>query len=183
MSFEATINVELISKLSAIPMMLRAGPYGRCMEAYGKAIVPRAESLAISSRETGSRKKWSKRFRNDPKFASIDSRDHMGSKAAKSGLAVFVGAKYPKGNKQQFIMPVKKGDSYTRYHWGKPGSPIIRNSKRGKQYVAINNSKPTTATFPKSERSVVKAYDQMHSAAENAFVDQLAKEIKELKLG
>jgi hypothetical protein len=176
------IDQKLIDSLGKIPLLLRSGPFGRCLRAYGKPIVPRAESLAASSRATESRLKWSRRFREDP-AQQIDSRNHMGSKVTKSGSTVYVGATYPKGNKQQFVMPYKKGDSYVQNRWGKPGQVIPKVSKRGKAFTAIVNTKPQTVRFPFSERSVVRAHAQMKSVAEQAFLDQLNKEIRELKLG
>jgi len=176
------INNNLIQALDAIPITLRSGPFGRCLREFGKTVAPRAESLARSSRESNSRDKWSRKYKDDPAFQS-DSRNHMGIKVTKTGSSVYVGATYPKGNKQQFVMPVKKGDSYTRYHWGKPGQVVQRVSKNGVVYNVRVNTKPTTARFPKAERATVKAFDQMRSSAEAAFLAQLQKELKELRLG
>ena len=183
MSTEVTVNIELIKALDAIPLTLRSGPFGRCLREFGKAIVPRAESLARSSRESGSRERWSKRFKNDPKFAAIDSKNHMSSKVTKLGSSVYVGAVHPTGNKQQFVMPIKKGDSYTQYRWGKPGQIVQRVSKRGKPFTARVGTKPGVARYPKEERATVKAFDQTKDAAAKAFLQQLEKEVRELKLG
>ena len=110
-------------------------------------------------------------------------------------MVIWIGATYPKGNKQQFVMPSKKGDSYTRYHWGKPGQTILTTSRRGTSYTytrgqsqnaKANKEKrnnPTIARFPFQERATVRAFDQTRSTAEAEFLAQLQKEIKELRIG
>jgi hypothetical protein len=94
-----------------------------------------------------------------------------------------IGATWKEGNKQQFVMPYKKGESYTRNHWGKPGSPVVYTGRSGRQYTRINNSKATVATFPKEQRAPMRAYRQTSGTAEAAFVNQLQKEVKELRIG
>ena len=179
---EIKINESLIKAVSDIPLTLRNGPLGRCLGAFAKPIASQAGSLATSSRETGSRKRWSKKFKNNAAFQN-DSKQHFGHKVLRNGIGVYIGATYPKGNKQQFVMPIKRGDSYKRYHWGKPGQTIVSVSRKGKQFTFINNSKETTARFPIKERATVRAFDQTQSSAESAFLSQLQKEIKELKIG
>ena len=182
LSTKIEINHELIKAVSDIPVLLRNGPLGRCLGAFGKPIARQAGTQARSSRESGSRLKWSKKFKNAANFQN-DSKQHFSHKVGKSGVVVWIGATYPKGNKQQFVMPSKKGDSYTRYHWGKPGTTIVSVSRKGKQYTFIANSKPSTARFPVQERATVRAFDQTRSTAEAEFLAQLQKEIKELRLG
>jgi hypothetical protein len=80
-------------------------------------------------------------------------------------------------------MPYKKGTTYTRNLWGKKGQKVLRTSRRGNQYYATVGADPQTANFPNNERAPVRAYDQTRSQAEAAFLDQLQKEIKELRLG
>lgn len=176
------INQALIKAVEDIPLTLRNGPLGRCLGAFGRPIAKQAGSIARSSRATGSREKWSKKFKNNAAFQN-DSKQHFSHKVGRSGIVVWVGATYPKGNKQQFVMPVRRGDTYTRYHWGKPGQTITTTSRKGTVYTRTANSKPTTARFPIQERATVKAFDQTRQSAESAFLQQLNKEIKELRLG
>jgi hypothetical protein len=149
---------------------------------FAKPIARATEPLSRSSRESGSRNRWSRKFKNNPAFSN-DSRKHIGHKVGKSGVAVWIGAQYPKGNKQQFVMPYKKGTTYTRNLWGKKGQKVLRTSRRGNQYYATVGADPQTANFPNNERAPVRAYDQTRTQAEAAFLDQLQKEIKELRIG
>jgi hypothetical protein len=149
---------------------------------FAKPIARATEPLSRSSRESGSRNRWSRKYKNNPAFSN-DSRKHIGHKVGKSGVAVWIGAQYPKGNKQQFVMPYKKGTTYTRNLWGKKGQKVLRTSRRGNQYYATVGADPQTANFPNNERAPVRAYDQTRSQAEAAFLDQLQKEIKELRIG
>jgi len=135
-----------------------------------------------------------KDYKNAANFQN-DSKQHFSHKVGKSGVVVWIGATYPKGNKQQFVMPSKKGDRYTRYHWGKPGQTIVSTSRRGTSYTytrgqsqntkanAEKRNNPTIARFPVQERATVRAFDQTRSTAEAEFSAQLQKEIKELRLG
>ena len=194
LSTKIEINHELIKAVSDIPVLLRNGPLGRCLGAFGKPIARQAGTQARSSRKSGSRLKWSRKFKNAANFQN-DSKQHFSHKVGKSGVVVWIGATYPKGSKQQFVMPSKKGDSYTRYHWGKPGQTIVTTSRRGTSYTytrgqsqnaKANKEKrnnPTTARFPVQERATVRAFDQTQSNAEAEFLAQLQKEIKELRLG
>jgi hypothetical protein len=182
MSTRIEIKSDLIKKIGQIPLMLRNAPFGRCLGAFAKPIAAACQGHAQSSRSTGSRLKWSKKFKDDAKFQN-DSRQHFSHKVFKGGAGVVIGATFWKGNKQQFVMPYKKGESYTRYHWGAPGSPVIYTGRSGRQYTRINNSKATVATFPKEQRAPMRAYRQTSFAAKAAFLGQLQKEIKELRIG
>lgn len=179
---EIEINEALIKAVSDIPLTLRNGPLGRCLGSFARPIARQAGSLATSSRKTGSREKWSKRFKNNAAFQN-DSKQHFSHKVLRNGIGVYIGATYPKGNKQQFVMPIKKGDNYTRYHWGKPGQTITTTSRKGTVYTRTANSNPTTARFPVQERATVRAFDQTKQSAESAFLAQLQKEIKEIRFG
>lgn len=176
------INEALLKAVADIPLTLRNGPLGRCLGSFAKPIARQAGSLARSSRESGSRRKWSKKFKNNAAY-QVDSKQHFGHKVFRSGVGVVIGATYPKGNKQQFVMPVRRGDTYQRFHWGKPGQVITTTSRKGTVYTRTANSNPTTARYPVQERATVRAFDQTQSAAEAAFLAQLNKEIKELRLG
>ena len=182
MSTSIQINEALIKAVGDIPITLRNGPLGRCLGSFAKPIALTAGSLATSSRATGSRLKWSKRFKNNTKFQN-DSKKHFGHKVLKSAVGVLVGATHPQGNKQQFVMPIKRGPSYTRHSWGLEGSTIVYTSRSGNAFTRVNNSKATVANFPLAERATVKAYHQSGGSAESAFLDQLNKEMKELRIG
>ncbi|MEI6358726.1 MAG: hypothetical protein WCO50_00180 [Synechococcus sp. ELA619] len=182
MSVSIQINEELIKAVGDIPITLRNGPLGRCLGSFAKPIAQTAGSLATSSRASGSRLKWSKKFKDNPRFQN-DSKKHFGHKVLKSAVGVLVGATHPQGNKQQFVMPAKRGETYTRHSWGKLGSTIVYRSRTGKTYTRINRSKPTLASFPQAERATVKAFRQSGGSAEAAFLDQLSKEMKELRIG
>lgn len=179
---EIQINEKLLKQLDRIPLFLRQGTFDRCLKAFGSPIQERAKSLATSSRSTGSRLKWSRKFKDSAAFQN-DSGKEMGTKVLKSGVVVIVGATHPKGNKQQFQSPRKNGDSYQRNFWGKAGQQIQKTSKRGKVFVVVRKTKAKVATFPIKDRPVVRAFDQQKQSAESAFLNQLNKEIKELKLG
>jgi hypothetical protein len=182
LSTSIQINEDLIKQIGQIPLMLRNAPFGRCLGSFAKPVAAACQGHAQSSRSTGSRLKWSKKFKNNAALQN-DSRQHFSHKVFKGGVGVVIGATYPKGNKQQFVMPYRKGESYTRNHWGKPGSPVVYTGRSGRQYTRINRSKATVATFPKEQRAPMRAYRQTSGAAEAAFVNQLQKEVKELRIG
>lgn len=162
MSVEITINEELIKALESISITLRSGPLDRCLKAFGEPIARYAETIAPRSKSTGSRNKWSSKYKKNAAYQN-DSGDNFGVKVLKSAVGVIVGAKYPKGNKQQFVHPSRKGNSYKRHVlWGK---------------------KVQSIRFQRSEQPAMKAFKAQQSAAEAAFRAQLEKEIKELKLG
>jgi hypothetical protein len=162
MSIEIQINMDLVRALEAIDIRLRSGPLDRCLKAYGQPIADYAKTIAPSSQQTGSRKKWSDKYKLNAEYQN-ESRKHYGVKVLKASVGVIVGAAWTKGNKQQFVHPSKKGDSYKRH--------------------VLWNKKVVTIRFPRDEQPIVKAVRTMQSAAEAAFRTQLEKEIKELKLG
>ena len=190
-----TINMRLIDEIGKIPITLRNGPFGRCLGKYGDPIAKRAVVMGTSSRETGSRGRrfhnrqisggWSRRYRLDPKWSGIDSRYHFGRKVGSAGVWVMVGAIYPKGNKQQFVHPAKNGDGYKRFHWGRPGQLITYVNRFGTTVSYIRQSKGATsqADFPKEQRAVNRAFRTEVNNAEAAFLKQLEKELRELRLG
>lgn len=160
---EVAINMHLVKAIERIPITLRNGPLGRCLKKFGDPIAKASPGLAKSSRKTGTRLKWSKKYKNNPAW-QIDSGNYYGTKVPKHGLAVIVGAKYKQGNKQQFVMPFKKGDSYEHVQWGKRvEGRMIR--------------------FPMEERAPRRAFNQTKMAAAHAYITQLRKELEELRLG
>jgi len=93
---------------------------------------------------------------------SLSSKDHLGIKTVRhnKGARVYVGGKWPKANKLHFFGHKKSGRKVV--YWGKQ-----------------------TGKFRQIEKPhwLQKAYDETKSAQESAFVEQLTKELKELKLG
>lgn len=162
MSIEIKINEQLLKDLEQIPLKMRAGPLDRCLKAYGEPIANYAKTIAPSSKNTGSRNKWSDKYKLNAEYQN-ESRKHYGVKVLKASVGVIIGAEWTKGNKQQFVHPFKKGDSYKRHVLWKKKVVMIR--------------------FPRNEQPIVKAVRATQSAAEAAFRTQFEKEIKELKLG
>lgn len=155
-----TFDEYQIAKLTQIPELFRLGPAERCLKAMAKPIVDRAKSLAPSSRVTGTRKKWSAKFNKDAKW-QIDSGKQMGIKTVRhnNGARVYIGAKWPKGNKQQFDA-----------------------SPKGRRHILWGRD--TGRLRPRDNPHFLqKAYDETKSQQLKAFQDQLAIEIKELRLG
>lgn len=193
MSIDIQINENLIKGLSQIPITLRSGPLVKCLTAFGKPIATTMSQLARSSRQSGSRKKWSKKYKNNAAYQN-DSGKHFGVKASSYGIGIWVGAYYPRGNKQQFVMPAA-AESYTRYYWGKPGQTITTTSRKGTQYTYVRGSpvksrftgprrgNPGTANYPREARATVRGFDQAKGQAEAAFLNELNKQIKELRIG
>jgi hypothetical protein len=163
MSIEIQINMQLVQALEAIDIRLRSGPLDRCLKAFGKPIADYAKTIAPSSRESGTRKKWSAKYKKNAEYQN-DSRKHFSVKVLRSSVGVVIGATWTLGNKQQFVHPKRRGDTYKRHVlWGKrEGSPL---------------------RFPRDEQPATKAFAVMQSTAESAFKAQLEKEIKELRLG
>ena len=162
MSIEIQINMDLVRALEAIDIRLRSGPLDRCLKAYGQPIADYAKTIAPSSQQTGSRKKWSDKYKLNAEYQN-ESRKHYGVKVLKAAVGVIVGAAWTKGNKQQFVHPFKKSDSYKRH--------------------VLWNKKVVTLRYPRDEQPIVKAVRNMQSTAEAAFRTQLEKEMKELRLG
>lgn len=155
-----TFDEYQIAKLTQIPELLRLGPAERCLKAMAKPIAERAKALAPSSQRSGSRKKWSAKFKNDAKW-QVDSGKQMGIKTIRhnKGARVYIGAKWPKGNKQQFDA-----------------------SPKGRRHILWGRD--TGRLRPRDNPHFLqKAYDETKSQQLKAFNDQLAIEIKELRLG
>ena len=176
------INTKMLKRLEDIPVQFRLGPLDRCMKAFAKPIAEAAKALAPSSRSTGSRKKWSKRFANDPKFSGVESSKHTGFKVLKNG-SVIIGFKFEKGNKQQFINPSRRGAGREQNFWGAPGQVIKTISRRGTPYTYIRKTGSVGVLFHRSNRAVVRAFDQNKSVAKSEFIMQAQREAKGFNLG
>jgi hypothetical protein len=160
--FQIDIDIRLVNAVGKIPVLLRAGPLPRCLTAFGKPIAKAAPTFARSSRATGTRLKWSRKYKLNPAY-QVDSGKYFGTKVPKHGMAVIVGAKYPQGNKQQFNMPARKGDTYEHVLWGRRTGRTIR--------------------FPVEDRATRRAFTSAKMVSIHQFLAQLRKELGELKLG
>jgi hypothetical protein len=182
MAITFEINTKMLKRLEDIPLEIRLGPLDRCMKAFAKPIEERLKSLAPSSRKSGSRIRWSKKLSKDPKFASIDSGPHTGSKLLRNGGLV-IGFKFEKGNKQQFINPVKRGMGREHNFWGAPGQVIFTISRKGMAYSYVRKKDSIGLVFHRSDRAVVKSFQQTKDAARTQFILQAQREVKGLNLG
>lgn len=160
LNVEITFNENMFRQLGRIPEMLRLKPAERCLQAMAKPVIERAKQLAPSSEQSGSRRKWSAKYKGDPKWG-ISSGQHIGMKTIRNNRAtrLYIGAKYPKGNKQQFDASTK---GRRVFYWGKDAGKIRQRP---------------------NPHWLQKAYDETKSQQVAAFNAQLAKEVKELNLG
>ena len=162
MTLEIQINFDeaQIQKLLKIPLLMRIGPAERVLKAMAKPVIERAKSIAPSSRRSGTRKKWSKKYKDNAAYQE-DSGKYIAMKFIKTerGGLMIVGGKYPRANKQNY----EAGDKRKIVYWGKKTSKIKR----------INPS----------ERFMQKAFDETRTQQITAGNEQLVKEIKELGNG
>lgn len=160
LEIQITFDEAQIQKLLEIPLLMRLGPAERVLKAMAKPVIERAKSIAPSSRQSGTRKKWSKKYKDNPNYQE-DSGKHIGMKYIKTerGGLMIVGGKYPRANKQNY----EAGDKRKIVYWGKKTSKIKR----------INPS----------ERFMQKAFDETKQEQITAGNEQLTKEMKELSLG
>ncbi len=162
MSLKVKVEMDFraLEMLERIPQMLQFAVADKVMPAMAKPVVARAKELAPSSRESGTRKKWSAKYKTNNKW-QVDSGRHMSSKTVRydRGAIVYVGATYPTGNKQQFNS----------------------NSERGRREVLWGKS--TGRVYKPKERFIQKAYDETRDAQFRAFEAELINQIKEMRIG
>jgi hypothetical protein len=153
-------NENMIRSLERIPALLRVDAGDRCLRAMAKPVVERAKQLAPSSRQSGSRKKWSQKLKGDAKW-NVDSGRHIAAKVSKlqRGVRVYIGASFPKGNKQQFDASPK---GRRMFFWGKDSGRIKQRP---------------------NPHFLKKAFDETKSQQIEAFNTQLKAELQEMKLG
>jgi hypothetical protein len=156
MTLEIQINFDeaQVEKLLQIPLLMRLAPAERVLKAMAKPVIDRAKSIAPSSRRSGTRKKWSKKYKDNPNYQE-DSGKYIGMKYIKTerGGLMIVGGKYPRANKQNY----EAGDKRKIVYWGKKTSKIKR----------INPS----------ERFMQKAFDETRTQQVTAGNEQLEKEM------
>jgi hypothetical protein len=155
-----TFDESQIQRLLKIPILMRLKPAENVLKAMAKPVIDRAKSIAPSSRRSGTRKKWSRKYKDNPAYQE-DSGRHIGRKFIRTGSGglVIIGGIYPRANKQNY----EAGDKRKIVYWGKKTSKIKR----------IN---------PK-ERFMQKAFDETRTQQVTAGNEQLEKEIKELGNG
>jgi hypothetical protein len=169
------INDSEINKLLAIPSYVAQAVVDKAMPAMARPIIVKAKEIAPRSHikqpgnatDGATRDKWSKSKKNGPTknfnyatWSQDTSGDHIGYRTFKNTsafeVAVKVGARSPRGNKQRFNQ--MKHTEREVYYWGK---------KAGKKY------RPR-------ERFMQRAYDETIPEQMSAFTEALDTEIKNL---
>jgi hypothetical protein len=148
-----------LKKLARIPEFVRFQAADKALRAMARPVIEKARSIAPSSQATGSRKKWSAKYKTNDKY-QIDSGKEIGAnvKKASYGSILYVGAKWPTGNKQQFnASPNGRKEVF----WGRPQGTI----------------------YKPPERFMQKAFDETRSQQISAFASSLESSMKELNLG
>lgn len=162
MSVSITIEFDesQLAKLMQIPLLMRLGPAERVLKAMAKPVVAKGKALAPSSRASGTRKKWSQKYKKNANYQN-DSGRSIGTKYLKNnrGGLMLIGGVHPKANKLNF-------DS------GKPRKVMYWKKDAGK----------TKRINPK-DRFMQRAYDETRAEQLTAGNRQLEIELKELKLG
>ncbi len=160
MDIKITFDESQLAKLAQIPVLMRLKPAENVLKAMASPVVERAKSIAPSSRRSGTRKKWSSKYKDNPSYQE-DSGKYIGRKLIRTGNGglVIIGGLFPRANKQNF----EAGEKRKVVYWGKTTSKVKR----------IN---------PK-ERFMQKAFDETIAQQVTAGNAQLEKEIRELNLG
>lgn len=154
-----SFNEQQIEQLVKIPELLRMQPAQRIMKAMAQPVLRRAEILCPDG-EQSAKKQSSKVKASMSKWGR--SKDNFGIKAISHnrGARVYVGGKWPRANKLHFFGHKKGGRDVV--YWG----------RRGGKFRPIE--KP---------HWLQKAYDETKSEQHSVFIEQLTKELKELRIG
>ena len=182
LKIELKFNESQLKQLEKIPIHVRINAADDCLEAMSREVLRKAYAYAPRSVSTGTRLKWSKKYRSSAKNR-LNSGEHLGWKIKKNnkgGLA-FIGGKDRKGNKQQFSAP--KAEERGHYFWGKPGQTIRTTSRSGNQYTYVRKKDGKMLNFPASQRFIQRAFDETKPQQLSAFYKALEKSLQELKLG
>jgi len=160
MEIQITFDQSHLDKLAKIPVLLRLKPAENVLKAMAKPVIDKAKSIAPSSRRSGTRKKWSRKYKNNPAYQD-DSGRHIGKKFIRTGSGglVIIGGIYPRANKQNY----EAGATRKVVYWGKKTSKVKRIDPK--------------------ERFMQKAFDETIALQVTAGNTQLEKELKELNLG
>lgn len=163
MSFEIKIDIDKRTDklIQQLPMLIHHKAMDKAAKAYAKPVLDRMILRAPDSRETRNRDKWGPKYAKDPKWTGITSGAHQDTKLFKTanGTILYVGPKWPKGNKQQFNDP--KSGQRKHVLWGKDTGRVFRVTRRWQQ----------------------RAFDESNQTALYAFRSVLRKEIEGAKLG
>jgi len=160
MKLEIHFDESQIQKLLKIPLYLRLAPAERVLKAMAKPVVQRAKAIAPSSVASGTRRKWSQKYKKNQAW-QISSGKHIGIVYRKTerGGYVVIGGKHPEANKLNF----SHGKDRRVFYWGKDAGKTVR--------------------IPPSERFMQKALDETRPQQIAEGNKQLEKELKELNLG
>jgi hypothetical protein len=166
MSLSLTLDLDeaMIAKLMQVPLHLRLAPSERVLKAMAKPIIEKAKYIAPSSRKSGTRNKWSEKYKSNAAYQN-DSGQSLGMvyRKTESGGYLMVGGKHPQANKQNY----DSGKDRTIKLWGR--NPV--------KYPITNKR-----VDPK-DRFMQRAFDETRDAQLSAGFKQLETEIKELKIG
>jgi hypothetical protein len=154
----------MIEKLQRIPFQLVLGPAERVLRAMAKPVAAKALAIAPSSRRSGERNRWGKKYKNNPSYQN-DSGKAIGFKLLKhnNGGVLIIGTLHPEGNKQNY----DAGESRTVKLWGRDPVKYPIKEKR----------------IDPKDRFMQRAYDETRDQQLSAGHAQLVKEIEELKIG
>lgn len=160
LSIEIKFEQAQLDKLMQIPLLMRLGPSERVLKAMAKPVVAKGKAIAPSSRASGTRKKWSKKYKNNQAYQN-DSGQHIGYVFRKNngGGILVIGGKHPQANKQNF----DAGKDRKVMYWGKDSGKVKR-------------------VDPK-DRFMQRAFDETRAEQITAGNAQLEKELKELRIG
>lgn len=160
MSIEIEFNEAIIAQLQKLPLLMRLGPAERVLKAMAKPIVAKGKAIAPSSRESGTRNKWGKKYKNNPAYQN-DSGKALGTKYIKTerGGVLIVGGKHPEANKQNY----EAGTKRKVFYWGRDSGKVKRIDPK--------------------QRFMQRAYDETIAEQLTAGEAQLRKEIEGLKIG
>jgi hypothetical protein len=187
-----TVKVKLdqqqLDLLDQLPVYLRKHVAEKALTAMSKPISRMALLLAPDSEKSGSRKKWSRKYKDNPGWRDIHSGRHVGSKFFKGRNkdVVYVGIKWTgtnKGNKQHFNHPFKRSTERVHYLWGKPGQKLIYNRGQPNEYEVTRGPlpKPTVFSRPKSRWFVKIAYENTRAQQLREFVKVVERELKKYR--
>jgi len=168
MSLALELKIEfdeaVIAKLLQMPLLLRLAPAERILKAMAKPIAVKGKELAPSSRKSGERNRWGKKYTSNAAYQN-DSGKSIGYafRKTETGGYLIVGGLYPQANKQNY----DSGKDRTIKLWGH--NPV-------KYPITVKRVDP-------KDRFMQRAFDETRDAQLSAGFKQLETEIKELKLG
>jgi len=160
LDIELTFDESQLQKLMEIPLLLRMKSAERVLKAMGKVVVARGKALAPSSRKSGTRDKWSQKYKKNAAYQN-DSGRSIGYvfRPTEQGGYLVIGGIYPLANKQNFEAGTKRKVLY----WGRDSGKVKRIDPK--------------------ERFMTKAFDETRQEQITAGNKQLEREAQELNFG